>query len=37
MAAILYTNIGRRNFRAWLESGFANYTYFPNQKGSQNF
>ncbi len=29
---ILYTNIGRRNFRAWLESGFANYTYFPNQK-----
>ena len=29
---ILYTDIGRRNFKAWLEMGFANYTYSPNQK-----
>ena len=29
---ILYTEIGRRNFQSWLELGFANYTYYPNQK-----
>ena len=29
---ILYTDIGRRNFDAWLETGFANYAYSPNQK-----
>jgi len=28
----LYTNIGRKNFSAWLDSGFTNLTYFPNQK-----
>lgn len=29
---IIYTGIGRRNFNAWLEAGFANHTYYPNQK-----
>lgn len=29
---MLYTDIGRENFDAWLRMGFANYTYFPNQK-----
>ena len=28
----LYTEIGRRNFDSWLNSGFANYTYNQNQK-----
>lgn len=28
----LYTRVGRRNFESWLNSGFANYTYWPNQK-----
>lgn len=28
----LYTRVGRRNFEAWLNAGFANYTYWPNQK-----
>jgi N-acetyl sugar amidotransferase len=28
----LYTEIGRRNFDAWLNSGFANYTYNQNKK-----
>lgn len=27
-----YTRVGRRNFDAWLNAGFANYTYWPNQK-----
>jgi N-acetyl sugar amidotransferase len=29
---ILYTDIGKRNFDAWLQAGFANYSYHPNQK-----
>ncbi|MDA7639309.1 N-acetyl sugar amidotransferase [Akkermansiaceae bacterium] len=29
---ILHTGIGRRNFEAWLQTGFANYSYHPNQK-----
>jgi N-acetyl sugar amidotransferase len=29
---ILYTDIGRENFDSWLRMGFANYSYFPNQK-----
>lgn len=28
----LYTEIGRRNFDAWLNSGFANFTYNQNKK-----
>jgi len=28
----LYTGIGRRNFDAWLDSGFANYSYNQNKK-----
>lgn len=28
----LYTESGRFNFHAWLQSGFPNYTYWPNQK-----
>lgn len=28
----LYTGIGRRNFDAWLNAGFANYTYNQNKK-----
>lgn len=28
----IYTRVGRRNFESWLNSGFANYTYWPNQK-----
>ena len=28
----LYTQIGRDNFEAWLDSGFANYTYNQNRK-----
>lgn len=28
----LYTGIGRRNFEAWLNSGFANFTYNQNKK-----
>jgi len=28
----LYTGIGRRNFDAWLNSGFANFTYNQNKK-----
>ena len=27
----LYTDIGRRNFDAWLDAGFANYTYNQNK------
>tara|TARA_Y100001954_G_C15823797_1_gene611277 strand:- start:1147 stop:2352 length:1206 start_codon:yes stop_codon:yes gene_type:complete len=29
---ILYSEIGRQNFDSWLRMGFANYSYFPNQK-----
>lgn len=28
----IYTDIGRRNFDAWLDSGFANFTYHQNKK-----
>jgi N-acetyl sugar amidotransferase len=28
----MYTDIGKHNFHAWLNSGLANYTYFPNQQ-----
>ena len=28
----LYTDIGRRNFDAWLNSGFGNITYHQNKK-----
>lgn len=28
----IYTKIGRQNFDAWLNSGFANYTYHQNRK-----
>lgn len=28
----MYTDIGTHNFHAWLNSGLANYTYFPNQQ-----
>jgi len=28
----IYTDIGRRNFNAWLNAGFANYTYNQNRK-----
>jgi N-acetyl sugar amidotransferase len=28
----LYTDIGRRNFDSWLNSGFANYTYNQNKR-----
>lgn len=28
----LPTKIGKSNFNSWLESGFANYSYFPNQE-----
>jgi N-acetyl sugar amidotransferase len=28
----MYTDIGQHNFHAWLNSGLANYTYFPNQQ-----
>jgi N-acetyl sugar amidotransferase len=28
----IYTSIGKRNFDAWLNSGFANYTYHQNKK-----
>lgn len=28
----LYTEIGRQNFEAWLNSGFANFTYNQNKK-----
>ncbi len=28
----IYTRVGRRNFETWLNNGFANYTYWPNQK-----
>jgi N-acetyl sugar amidotransferase len=28
----LYTDIGRRNFDAWINAGFANYTYNQNKK-----
>lgn len=28
----LYTDFGRRNFESWLTAGFANYTYWPNQR-----
>ncbi len=28
----LYTRVGRRNFETWLRAGFANFTYWPNQK-----
>jgi len=27
----LYTQIGRKNFDAWLDAGFANYTYHQNR------
>ena len=29
---ILPTDIGSKNFTAWLESGFGNYKHYPNQK-----
>lgn len=29
---MLYTSAGRRNFEAWLASGFANYTLWPDRK-----
>lgn len=28
----MYTDIGTHNFHSWLNSGFANYSYFPNQQ-----
>lgn len=28
----LYTDIGKQNFNAWLDAGFANYTYNQNRK-----
>ncbi len=28
----IYTRMGRRNFQAWLNAGFDNITYSPNQK-----
>ena len=28
----LYTGIGKRNFNAWLDAGFANFTYNQNKK-----
>lgn len=28
----LYTSIGKKNFEAWLDMGFANYTYNQNRK-----
>ncbi len=28
----IYTSIGRANYEAWLDSGFANYTYWQNRK-----
>ncbi|MFA5879152.1 MAG: N-acetyl sugar amidotransferase [Candidatus Margulisiibacteriota bacterium] len=28
----IYTSIGRYNFEAWLNDGFANYSYSPNRK-----
>ncbi|MDU9410469.1 N-acetyl sugar amidotransferase [Pseudomonas sp. zfem001] len=28
----IYTDIGRRNFDAWINAGFANYTYHQNKK-----
>ncbi len=28
----IYTDIGRRNFDAWLNAGFANYTYNQNKR-----
>jgi hypothetical protein len=28
----IYTDIGKRNFNAWLDAGFANYTYNQNKK-----
>lgn len=28
----MYTDIGKRNFDAWLSAGFANYTYHQNKK-----
>lgn len=28
----IYTKIGRQNFEAWLNAGFANYTYHQNRK-----
>jgi len=28
----MYTKIGRENFEAWLNAGFANYTYHQNRK-----
>lgn len=28
----IYTSIGKRNFNAWLDTGFANYTYNQNKK-----
>lgn len=28
----MYTDIGTHNFHAWLNSGFPNYSYFPNQQ-----
>ena len=28
----IYTDIGKRNFNAWLNAGFANYTYSQNKK-----
>lgn len=28
----IYTEIGRRNFDAWINAGFANYTYNQNKK-----
>jgi len=28
----IYTDIGKENFNAWLNAGFTNLTYFPNQQ-----
>ncbi len=28
----IYTRVGRRNFEAWINGGFANYTYNQNKK-----
>jgi len=27
----IYTRVGRRNFESWLNAGFPNFTYWPNQ------
>lgn len=32
---IIQTDIGRKNFHAWLQSGFSNISLYPNQKVSR--